>query len=101
MNLLNSFSFELPTKIEYGVGAAKGLVDVIKNLNARKVLLVTDKGIRNTGLLERISNLLDANQLAYNIFDSVEPNPKDYNVQEGTEIASRFGPDCLVALGGG
>jgi alcohol dehydrogenase len=87
MNLLNSFSFELPTKIEYGVGAAKGLVDVIKNLNARKVLLVTDKGIRNTGLLERISNLLDADKLAY--------------VQEGTEIASRFGPDCLVALGGG
>ena len=101
MNLLNSFSFELPTKIEYGVGAAKGLADVIKNLNARNVLLVTDKGIRNSGLLERISNLLDAHKLAYNIFDSVEPNPKDYNVQEGTEIASRFGPDCLVALGGG
>jgi alcohol dehydrogenase len=54
MNLLNSFSFELPTKIEYGHGAAKGLVDVIKNLNARKVLLVTDKGIVSSGLLERI-----------------------------------------------
>jgi alcohol dehydrogenase len=101
MNLLNSFSFELPTKIEYGVGAAKGLADVIKNLNARNVLLVTDKGIRNSGLLERISNLLDANKLAHNIFDNVEPNPKDYNVQEGAEMAKRLNPDCLVTVGGG
>jgi hypothetical protein len=29
MNLLNSFSFELPTRIEYGVGAATRLVDII------------------------------------------------------------------------
>ncbi|MBW2469620.1 MAG: NAD-dependent alcohol dehydrogenase, partial [Deltaproteobacteria bacterium] len=45
MNLLNSFSFELPTKIEYGVGAAKGLVDVIKNEKFRNLLLVTDEGV--------------------------------------------------------
>jgi len=38
MNLLNSFSFELPTKIEYGVGAARGLVDAVKKLNAGKLL---------------------------------------------------------------
>ena len=101
MNLLNRFSFELPTRIDYGVGAAKGLVDVIKNLNARKVLLVTDKGVVSSGLLERITGPLAADKLKWKVFDNVEPNPKDYNVQQGTEIASRFDPDCLVALGGG
>ena len=99
MNLLNSFSFELPTKIEYGVGAAGGLTDVIKNLNARNVLLITDKGVMRSGLLERITAPLEAHNLKWKVFDGVEPNPKDYNVQEGTEIANRFGPDCLVALG--
>jgi alcohol dehydrogenase len=101
MNLLNSFNFELPTKIEYGIGAVERLTEIIKALNAESLLVVTDKGIRNSGLLERISNLLDANKLAHNIFDNVEPNPKDYNVQEGAEMAKRLNPDCLVTVGGG
>ena len=101
MNLLNSFSFELPTKIEYGVGAASGLADMIKSLNATNVLVITDKGVISSGLLERIAGTLEAQRLKWQVFDRVEPNPKDYNVQEGTEIASRFDPHCLVAIGGG
>ena len=101
MNLLNSFSFELPSRIEYGVGAVNGLADVVKALRAEKVLLVTDKGIADSGLLARITDLLETHKLKWKLFDSVEPNPKDYNVQEGTDIANTFGPDCVVALGGG
>ena len=101
MNLLNSFSFELPTKIEYGVGAASGLAEMIKSLNATNVLVITDKGVIRSGLLERIAGPLEAQHLKWQVFDRVEPNPKDYNVQEGTEIASRFDPHCLVAIGGG
>jgi alcohol dehydrogenase len=77
------------------------LAEIIKALNAESLLVVTDKGIRNSGLLERISNLLDASKLAYKIFDNVEPNPKDYNVQKGAEMAQRLNPDCLVTVGGG
>ena len=51
MNLLNSFSFELPTRIEYGVGAVTRLADIIKALNAESILVVTDKGIGDSGLL--------------------------------------------------
>ena len=101
MNLLNRFSFELPTKIEYGVGAAKSLVDVIKNENFKNLLLVSDEGVLRSGLLKQVSDALDAHHLKWEVFDRVEPNPKDYNVEEGTEIARRFGADCLVAVGGG
>jgi alcohol dehydrogenase len=101
MNLLNRFSFELPTKIEYGVGAATGLGDVIKKLKTTRVLLVSDKGVVSSGLLERVVAPLEVDKLKWEVFDSVEPNPKDYNVQEGTEIARRLNADCLVALGGG
>lgn len=101
MNLLNRFSFELPTKIEYGVGLAKGLVDVIKKDNFKRLVLVSDEGVMRSGLLKQVTDALDAHQLKWTVFDRVEPNPKDYNVQEGTEIASRSGADCLVAIGGG
>ncbi len=101
MNLLNSFSFELPTKIEYGVGVAKSLADVIKKDNFKRLVLVSDEGVVRSGLLRQVTDALDAHQLKWTVFDRVEPNPKDYNVQEGTDIASRSGADCLVAIGGG
>ena len=101
MNLLNSFSFELPTRIEYGVGAASQMVDVIKALNGESLLVVTDKGIGDSGLLKRISKLLDAGNVTWEVFDHVEPNPKDYNVEAGAEMARQLEPDCLLALGGG
>ncbi len=101
MNLLNSFSFELPTKIEYGVGVVKSLIDVVKKDNFKRLVLVSDKGVVGAGLLKPITDALDAHQLKWTVFDRVEPNPKDVNVQEGTDFASRFGADCLVAIGGG
>jgi alcohol dehydrogenase len=101
MNLLNSFSFELPTRIEYGVGAATRLAGIIKALDAESILVITDKGIGDSGLLGRIFNLLDADNVAWKVFDNVEPNPKDYNVQEGAEMAMQLEPDCLLAIGGG
>jgi alcohol dehydrogenase len=101
MNLLNSFSFELPTKIEYGVGVAKSLADVIKKDNFKRPLIVSDEGVARSGLLRQVTDALEAHQLQWTLFDRVEPNPKDYNVQEGTDIASRSGADCLVAIGGG
>ena len=101
MNLLSDFSFELPTKIEYGVGVAKSLADVIKKDNFKRLVLVSDKGVARSGLLRQVTDALDAHQLKWTVFDRVEPNPKDYNVQQGTDIASRSGADCLVAIGGG
>jgi alcohol dehydrogenase len=101
MNLLNSFSFELPTKIEYGVGVTRSLPDIIVNENFSNLLVITDEGVAGSGLLKRVTETLDGHQLKWEVFDRVEPNPKDYNVQEGTEIARRLGADCLLAIGGG
>jgi alcohol dehydrogenase len=101
MTLLNSFSFELPTKIEYGVGASGKLAATLKNLAASRVLLVTDPGIGDCGLFARIYDQLEQDRIVYETFDTVEANPKDYNVQEGAEKANVFQADCLVAVGGG
>jgi len=100
MNLLSGFSFELPTRIEYGVGAVQKLAEELDALGASKVLLVTDKGIEASGLLAGITAPL-AGGPQVEVFSEVEPNPKDYNVVEGTRAAKRLQADCLVAVGGG
>jgi alcohol dehydrogenase len=101
MNLLNSFSFELPTRIEYGVGATGKLADSLIGLESQKVLIVTDKGIEACGLLSAIVDQLTAAKLEFDIFSDVESNPKDHNVQAGTKMAAQLQADCLVAIGGG
>jgi alcohol dehydrogenase len=100
MNLLSSFSFELPTRIEYGMGAVQKLTEELDALDAAKVLIVTDKGIEAAGLLAGITAPL-AGGPQFEVFSEVESNPKDYNVLEGTKVAKRLQADCLVAVGGG
>jgi len=101
MNLVKSFRFELPTKIEYGIGAVRKLAEALEELKATKVLIITDKGIEACGLLAGITNQLGQDRLNFEIFCRVEPNPKDYNVGEGAQLARRLQADCLVAVGGG
>jgi alcohol dehydrogenase len=101
MSGLTNFCFELPTKIEYGVGVSRKLSDTLSDLKAARVLIVSDKGIGQCGLLDAIRDQLAAAGLDHKIFDRVEANPKDYNVRQGAQIAADFKAECLVAVGGG
>lgn len=96
-----SFSFILPTRIEFGAGAIEKLPEELSRLGAEKVMLVTDKGIASTDILRCITTLLDGAGKKYDLFDGVEPNPRDENVHAGAEKARGWGSDCLVAVGGG
>lgn len=101
MNILNSFSFELPTKIEYGVNVSQKLADCLEELESKRAFVVTDKGIKSSGLLDSLIKQLEEKQIPWDIFDDVEPNPKDYSVQQGAEQVRQHKADCIVAIGGG
>ncbi len=98
-NLLDNFSFELPTKIEYGSGCLDIISDKLENVN--KVLIITDKGIKKAGLLAELTEILEKENKKYKVFDEIEANPKDYNVEKGAKIGEEFNAEVLVALGGG
>ncbi len=100
MGLLDSFEFILPTRIKFGLGAAGQLANELEALGARKVLIVTDRGIAGAGLLDRVTESLKG-KVEFTVYDGVEENPKDRNVEEAAEFARRNGADCVVALGGG
>jgi alcohol dehydrogenase len=100
-NLSLPFSFSLPTKIVYGPGCLTSLIDELKLYNGRKPIIITDKGVREAGILDKIIVLLEQNNTKYIVYDGVEPNPKDVNVEEGARIAREFGADSIIAIGGG
>ncbi len=100
-NLMNSFGFELPTRIEYGLGSINKLGDELKKLNSRRVLIVTDKGIVKAGLVKKVTDILEESNVNYTIFDDVEANPKDLDVEAGAKVSSNFIADTILAIGGG
>lgn len=101
MGMIKSFAFELPTKLEYGIGISKNLSPYLKDMGAEKILLVTDQGIVKSGMLDSIEKQLASAGMDWVRFSDVEPNPKDYNVEAGAALAKKEGCDSIMALGGG
>ncbi len=98
-------SFELrkfvAPELLFGNGARHYAGRYVKNFGAKNVLLVTDEGIRKTGIIEEIGADLTESGVSFEIFSEVMPNPRAENVMQGAEIFRQAGCSALVAVGGG
>nr|WP_321462181.1 lactaldehyde reductase [uncultured Cohaesibacter sp.] len=85
----------------FGAGCRSELVTEVKNRGFDKALIVTDAVLVKSGVVEKVTALLDKAGLAYEIFDKVMPNPTIAVVKEGIETFKKAGADYLIAIGGG
>jgi len=93
--------FRIPTRISFGRGVALTLADPLRQVGAKKVLLVTDPGVRKAGLVAPIEERLRDAKIPYEIYDEVVPDPGVGEVQRCFERARETGADAFVAVGGG
>ena len=70
-----------PTRIVFGEGAVAGLPELGRDLGMRNALLVTDEGLRDTGLVQTVLRLARSDGLAVEIFSEVKGNPTASNVE--------------------
>ena len=54
MDITKSFEFKLPTRVLFGVNQVDSLGEEVKALGVQRLLLVTDRGVVNAGLRERV-----------------------------------------------
>lgn len=93
--------FRIPTRILFGRGVALSVADVLRGIGAKRVLVVTDKGVIAAGLVAPIEERLRDAKLPYEIYDAVVPDPGVGEVDRCHERAKACGADALVAVGGG
>ncbi len=62
---------------------------------------MTDKNLVASGVLDPILEELRAANLSVEVFDGVEPNPTDLNVELGAEMLKELGDAVIVPIGGG
>ena len=94
-------TFRIPTRIQFGRGVALTLAEPLRQVGAKKVLLVTDPGVVKAGLVAPLEEKLREAGIAYEIYDEVVPDPGVGEVQRAYERAKATGADAFVAVGGG
>lgn len=98
---MDNFIYYTPTKIYFGDGQINNLNNILKEYNAKNILLHYGKtSIKKSGLYDKIINLLKND---FNIFElgGVEANPKLSKVLEGVKICKENKIDFILAVGGG
>ena len=84
-----------------GTGSIAEIGEQAKKLEATKVIIVTDKIIRETGLLSKVTEPLAAAGLEADIIDDVVPEPPFENLEQLAAQIEGKGYDLLVGVGGG
>ena len=90
-----------PPKLIKGAGSVKELPKLVKSEGVNNVLVVTDKGLMGLGLLNPLFEALEAEGIKYSVFDSVQPNPTIYNVEDALKMYKENGCEGFIAFGGG
>lgn len=90
-----------PSRVLFGVDTIDHVGHMARDLGGRRVLVVTDPGIRRAGHVERATAALRAAGCISCVFDGVEENPTTRHVEAATEFARSEQIDLIVGLGGG
>lgn len=99
-SFLNLRKFVAPEFI-FGKDAIRLIGRFAKNYEAKKVLLVTDKGVIKAGWAKKVADSLRKENIQSEIFSGVSANPLADEVQAGAEFYLSKGCDVIVAVGGG
>ena len=92
--------YRMPEYIS-GAGSIEKLPEWIKSKGLNNVLVVTDKKIISLGLADKMFAAMEEHNINYCVFDEIEPNPTDIDVEKGFEIYRKNGCETIVAFGGG
>ena len=85
----------------FGQGAIQEIVNEIKNRHFKKALVTSTPDLFEFKVATKVTDLLDAAGIAYEVYDGIKPNPTIENVKAGVEACKAAGADVIVAVGGG
>ncbi|MBE6480159.1 MAG: lactaldehyde reductase [Olsenella sp.] len=92
--VLNNISY-------HGKGAIAEVPGEIQRRGYKKAFVASDPDLVKFGVTAKVTDLLDAAGIEWELFSEIKPNPTIKNVQDGVAAFQASGADCIVAVGGG
>lgn len=85
----------------HGAGAIKEIVTEFNARGYKKAFVASDPDLVKFGVTAKVTDLLDAAGIAYELYSNIQPNPTIENVQTGVKAFAEAGADMIIAIGGG
>ena len=92
--VLNSISY-------HGKGAINEIPGIVKSHGFRKAFVASDPDLVKFGVTAKVTDLLKANDIDFELYSNIKPNPTIENVQGGVEAFKKSGADFMITIGGG
>ena len=92
--VLNTISY-------HGKGAISEIPNEIKTRGYKKVFVCTDPDLIKFGVAAKVTDVLTAASVSYEVFSNIKANPTIENVLDGVKAFKESGADSIVAIGGG
>lgn len=98
---MKDFRFSVPQDITFGEGSLTKLPEILKKQGAAKALLVSDRGLKKLGVVEKVKHIAEEAGITVAEFLDVEPNPSVHTVDSAVQAYQESGAESIIALGGG
>lgn len=85
----------------HGQGAIASIVDEAKGHGFKKAFVCTDPDLIKFNVTSKVTDLLDKNELSYEVYSKIKANPTIENVQTGVAAFKASGADYIISVGGG
>jgi alcohol dehydrogenase len=91
----------IPTDVHFGFGAVDTLGTHVRALGGRKVFVVTDPGVRDSGIAGKVTCVLDSEGIAFEVYDQVTADSGSRLICEAIDRLKSASADLVVGVGGG
>ncbi|KAJ9165632.1 Iron-containing alcohol dehydrogenase [Coniochaeta hoffmannii] len=99
---LKEYAFEMAaSSIRFGPGATQEVGMDLKNMNAKRVCVVTDETVDKLDAMKQVREALTREGIDFKVFNKTRVEPKDSSIKEAIAWAKPYNPDSFLAVGGG
>lgn len=95
------FEFILPSQIIFGCGKRLLLVEKVKELGGRPILIITSQGMVKREKFREIAEALRRENLVFGIYPEIPPEPSLEDTEACFNFAKEQSTDLIVGIGGG
>lgn len=100
-NLLHRWTYRTTPTVVFGRGCLDELPDHVRRIADGLVLVVTDRGLVEAGVVERVTDELARAGIDAAVWDEAEPEPPTVSVDACAQAIRQANPAVVLGLGGG
>ena len=98
---MENFNYSIPTKVFFGKDQINVLGSQIKAYGTKVLLVYGGGSIKKSGLYNKVTEILNKENISFWELSGVEPNPRITTVRRGVEICRKNSVDLVLPIGGG